>query len=706
MNVKFISYRFLLYTVIYLFNECGVTYAEKLKICVVESIYTNKTINKICPNMKIAPFECSIARDRFDCLRQLSNHDADITLLQAEDLLAVSMNKFDFLTTHEIRLFPEDKQQFEMVALVQQNIDSEWDFKGKRFCHPGFETTDTYTKALSMYFENRIIPKECDPEKTLLENRVARLSNYFEAACIAGPWIADAELDRKLKSKYRNLCSLCYNPASCSIDDKYHGREGAILCLTDNVGDIAWVRLDDVIEYFKMTESNKDDYSYLCPDGMTRPAKDNNPCIWLGQPWPIVVSTLKMANKAVNMINLTINSNNVWKNTLQDLLAPHSTFVSTEALHSPNDYLQRSIGFLSAYNRATCKPSRRVRWCISSNIEDRKCRWLRDASFVYGIEPSISCIQESNRISCLEAVRNQEADIFVSRPEERLQVSKKELKPIMQVTSNQKNDLNRIVAIVKRNSPYKSLKDLKGAKACFTGYESIGWNAFVTIMKNISKDSWDCSNIKAVGNFFGDSCIPGLSTMKTDVPRNLYSLCIRDANVENDINTFSCLTSGRADVVFVNLQNVQKEFNITNLANEKYKILCREETQTEIEETCSLTRFTLAAIVAHKNITDLRRDEIYSMFLNMDQLFGTSTTRYTRAFSLYGTYDGVQNVIFPEGSERLQLEVNKIHRISNYDDIIEEMIKSTCNSAQNLNSRFDKINLLGLLILIMIFTLN
>lgn len=48
------------------------------------------------------------------------------------------------------------------------------------------------------YFEKWIITKECDPEKTLLENRINGLSNFFEAACIAGPWSADAAFDTKL----------------------------------------------------------------------------------------------------------------------------------------------------------------------------------------------------------------------------------------------------------------------------------------------------------------------------------------------------------------------------------------------------------------------------------------------------------------------------------------------------------------------------
>ncbi|XP_035735120.1 transferrin-like isoform X1 [Vespa mandarinia] len=716
MNLWPIFYHILLYAVIFAFDKCDVVYAEKLKICVVESVNTNETINKILPNMKISPFQCVIANDRFDCLRQLTTGTADITLLQAEDLLAASMyNKYSFLVTHELRLFSEDKQQFEMVALVRQNINNMWDAKEKRFCHPGFETTDTYTKALSMYFENWIIPKECDPEKTLLENRVARLSNYFEAGCIAGPWIADATFDTKLKSKYKNLCSLCDNSASCYIGDKYYGREGAILCLTDNVGDIAWVRLDDVLQYFKNVETNKEDYAYLCPDGMTRSANTDNPCIWVRQPWPVIVARSKIAEMAVNIIDLTIKSKNIWKNTLQDLLAPyHSTFVKTEPLESPTDYLQRYPGFLSANDRATCQPTRRVRWCVSTNIEDQKCRWLREASFVYGIEPIISCVQESNRSSCLKAIRDQRADIFVSKPEERLEVSKMGLKPILQVTSNKKKDYNRIVAIVKSNSSFKSFKDLKGAKACFTGYESIGWNSFVTIMKNISEDNWDCSSIKAVGNFFGDSCVPGISSIKNiDVPYNLYSLCTTDVNVDDDINTLSCLTSDRADVVFVNLKNIQKEINISNtvssnLANGKYKILCIKEIETakEEEEMCSLTWTTLGAIVAHKNITDLRHNDIYSTLLSMDQLFGTSVRGYTKAFSLYGTYDNHKNVIFPEESQHLQREVNKIRRIRNYDDIVEEiMIKPICNSAQNWSSGFDKINLLGLLILIALFTL-
>lgn len=172
---------------------------------------------------------------------------------------------------------------------------------------------------LFQYFENQIIRKECDANITLFENRMRALSNYFEMACIAGPWSADTVFDYQLstysianicecikrcilnlylcicsrliynsdlaqhvmheilhfvecstnkchharnrkslllfaESRYRNLCAACEKPASCYNTDKYYGREGALLCLTDGIGDVAWVRLGDARVHFKVTD--------------------------------------------------------------------------------------------------------------------------------------------------------------------------------------------------------------------------------------------------------------------------------------------------------------------------------------------------------------------------------------------------------------------------------------------------------------------
>lgn len=47
------------------------------------------------------------------------------------------------------------------------------------------------------------------------------------------------------------------------------------------------------------------------------------------------------------------------------------------------------------------------------------------------------------------------------------------MKPIIHAMANNQ-ELNRIAAIVRRNSKFRVIKDLKGAKAAFTGYRSVG----------------------------------------------------------------------------------------------------------------------------------------------------------------------------------------------------------------------------------------
>lgn len=61
---------------------------------------------------------------------------------------------------------------------------------------------------------------------------------------------------------------------------------------------------------------------------------------------------------------------------------------------------------------------------------------------------------------------------------------------------------------------------------CKNNQTLLGWNAFVDVMVNSTKDvKWNCSDLAAVSNFFKDSCVYGIHHLKRSVPSNLYSLC-------------------------------------------------------------------------------------------------------------------------------------------------------------------------------------
>lgn len=77
-------------------------------------------------------------------------------------------------------------------------------------------------------------------------------------------------------------------------------------------------------------------------------------------------------------------------------------------------------GYSSSRVHSTCHPDRTIRWCVSSNIEANKCGWMQAAAVAVDIAPRISCIQQKDRKSALEAVRDDRCDIYVAKPEEEL----------------------------------------------------------------------------------------------------------------------------------------------------------------------------------------------------------------------------------------------------------------------------------------------
>ncbi|XP_020278955.1 transferrin [Pseudomyrmex gracilis] len=671
---------------------------SKLTMCVVESKHTAKKIRLLCSKLAAqhSIIACSVGTDRFDCIRQVTEGNAHLTVVEPEDLLAIrNYNLFDVLVTNELRLLKNEERRFAVVVIAHKSVQRASDIEGKRLCHPGIATVNDWTKPLSMYFENMLISKECRSNVTLLENRLHALSNYVEIGCVAGPWSSDKTYDFYLKATYKNLCDACNNPAGCYMTDKYYGRQGALLCLTDNVGDVVWARLDDAKVHFKAESVRRSDYKFLCQDGTTKPLDFNQICSWISKPWPVVIAKKTVAENVANTMNHIVDATNrsiPWVQSVLQLLEDY--YIESDSLPeiiTIADYLDRFPNFLSAYFRSDCQPSRGIVWCVSSALEKRKCDWMKAAAAAYGVEPTIECVLMS-RTMCMEATQIAEVDIFMVRPEELLQARKMNLKPIISATTNTKNGMNRIVAIVKENSKFKTILDLKGAKAVFTGYRSVDWNIFVMYMKNNFNESWDCSDAVAVSKFFSQVCVLGARI--SNLPNNLYSLCNSAMPTASDLTAFTYLTSDVVDVAFVNLKVIENhtqagdfyhdkfDYTIVNRMP-KYRTLGLTVADTLKQNTPYLLAWSsLGSIVTYENITSTRHLEIYAMLTEMDKLFGENFNGITPAFSMYGPFDNKSGVIFPEDTRYLELKTYQMIKSFSYDTIVENIVKQQyyCNS--------------------------
>ncbi|XP_066599657.1 transferrin isoform X2 [Prorops nasuta] len=634
-----------------LLNVNSVVEAEKLKFCLSNSNkHTLRHIEALCSQLtadrQSDGVKCVLAENRYECIVKLANKAADFTIVEPEDVFVSSFYKeYSLRVTNELKIFSADAL-VEMVVLVHKSIKSRGDLKGRRLCHSGINDPEGWNKIFSTFFTDWLIPKECDSNKTLLENRLSGIANFFQAACIAGPWSHDSNIDSQLKSKYGNLCALCDNPLGCYSNDKYYGPEGAIMCLTDGVGDVAWARLDLAKEHFtKFGSAGRDEFQFFCNDGTV----SKNPCPWLRRPWPLVLAHSDRASEVNDIMTSLLQLRKEWHQRFFALI--HNILfyarITDAGSNSPADFFADQFpDYVAAYDRAQCKPSRRVQWCIWSNLEDRKCRQLRDISSAYGIEPEIACIFKSSKAECLDAVAKGSVDLMVVMPEDLLQAKIKGLRSIVRAASKKWSRPNGISAIVRKESKAKSLRDLKGKNACFTNYKSVGWNTFVGVSKvlKLTEASVDTEN---VANFFADACVPNLPLKD----RYLFTLCSNDV-ANDDSGTLKCLNLTIGDVAFVNLNTLESK-NSTLWDPESYKILCPRESESKDGKECILAETALASVMVNVNMTNVRRKEIEMMLFAMDKYFGLPDQGIP-SYNLYGLFEGQHDILFPDKAEHLQ----------------------------------------------------
>jgi hypothetical protein len=52
------------------------------------------------------------------------------------------------------------------------------------------------------------------------------------------------------EARYSNLCALCEHPDICNYPDHYSGYDGALRCLSEHGGEVAWTKVYYVKKHF------------------------------------------------------------------------------------------------------------------------------------------------------------------------------------------------------------------------------------------------------------------------------------------------------------------------------------------------------------------------------------------------------------------------------------------------------------------------
>ncbi|XP_055920328.1 transferrin [Eupeodes corollae] len=626
----------------------------KIRVCIVEGRGNYRKTPLFCPTLEAQTnMECVVGLDRLDCVRRIHKGTAHFGVFSSEDLVAARWATVEILVTSELR-FHDTPFEYEVVAVVDNEADihSVYDLRQAKLCHPGHALEHHWTEVLANYFESLLVPKTCDPNLSLTEDRIRASSNYFGPSCKAGPWVPDPVQDRILKRKYPSLCQLCYDPYRCSVGDKHWGRRGVLYCLTSGGGDVAWARLDDVKSHFGFSglqaQADPSEYSYLCPDGHLQPLNSSRPCVWVSKPWPVIAARRSHAAQVRELVNgLSHNDTKSWQNALLSLLESYHVNINQLDNTIPiDDYLDQATAFQSAYSFPECNPPRSIVFCTTSIIQHIKCSWLQEASQVYGIQPNIQCIRSDSLDTCLDDTMYQTADVVLVDHENRVRAQRDfKLKPLLFEFAEDMHERYATIAVIRNDSGFKKFEDLLGAKACLPSFEGAAHLSVLETISSINKQSIPISEY-----FSRKSCIWN---------PHLDNDCSQ--NYKGEEGALRCLKEG-ADVAFVSSLTFKTFSNgtmnstwIKSNDRKAFKVLCPfgpNEKKSKFEY-CYLHWTPRGNIMVH-NATVTRRNEIYNSFREMDRLFGKFYKSQTTPFTMFGPFDKRNNVMFRDKTDGLR----------------------------------------------------
>ncbi|MEQ2253040.1 hypothetical protein ILYODFUR_027965 [Ilyodon furcidens] len=220
------------------------------------------------------------------------------------------------------------------------------------------------------------------------------------------------------------------------------------------------------------------------------------------------------------------------------------------------------LGCLAAVSAA---PAGKVRWCVKSDQELRKCMDLAAAA------PAFACLKKANTLECIIAIKSGEADAITVDGGDvyTAGLNNYDLHPIIAEDYGDASETcYYAVAVVKKGTGF-GIRELGGKKSCHTGLgKSAGWNIPIGTLVSMNIIQWDGIEDKpveeAVSTFFHASCVPGATRGS-----KLCELCKGDCSRSQKepyydySGAFQCLAEDAGEVAFVKHLTVPGQCHIS-----------------------------------------------------------------------------------------------------------------------------------------------
>jgi len=202
-----------------------------------------------CLDLQKAAFSLRI-RPEIDCKRKASKQEClELVSRRQADLMAVDLS--DLHETPQALI-----QQLEPVGVSQSSfadysvavvradsgIKFLYQLGGRRSCHAFFGDTASWLAPISVLTERSLLDQQnC--------NKADQMAEYFGGSCVPGA--ADLRVNQ-YRSGSERLCALCrgdlqgQHQCERSSSERYFGQAGALRCLVEGAGEVAFVSLSSL----------------------------------------------------------------------------------------------------------------------------------------------------------------------------------------------------------------------------------------------------------------------------------------------------------------------------------------------------------------------------------------------------------------------------------------------------------------------------
>ncbi|XP_076824672.1 melanotransferrin-like isoform X1 [Clavelina lepadiformis] len=585
-----------------------------------------------------------IAKSGVDsCVSALENSEADAITLDGGHVY----NERSKLKPVMAEDYGEGDATYWAVAVVKKSDTTTFftqsGLQGKKSCHTGLGKSAGWKMPVGTMKSLGIIKvsSSCDVSSAV--------GNLFGTVCAPGG-------DGK-------LCAGCDGTCEINCDgENFCGYTGAFRCLVSG-GDVAFVKHTTV---FDNTDGNNNDpwatslvsqdYELLCKDGSRAPLAAYEICNMGKVPSHSVVVSVNapasISSAVTEMLVVaqlkfgphTSGNFQLFGGPKPDLLFKSSTKIllplrsdCTAERFLGNSYLsnllqvncaeeilepQTTSCVLSQYSNYS--PSS-LRWCVTTDAEMAKCRDLTARAQDFNIGLTIDCKLAADVDTCAQMIVEGTMD-GVSMDGGEIYKAGEQLQPLAAETYNvtdAEGTTYYAVAVAKASdSSNLTRSGLQGKKTCHTGYgKTAGWNMPVGFMIEnniISFDNTTCNILDAMANFFGGSCVPGvtsLSSLSDQVKQKLCDICSGSGSnkcvtslepYSGYSGAFNCMKNGAGNIAFVKHLTA---LDTTLAPNpDDFKLLCPDGTTKPVDKYLGCN---IAKVPSHAFMVSTRHSALY-----------------------------------------------------------------------------------------------